>query len=423
MSLFQKATKEQSKLRLAISGPAGAGKTYSALRIGTFLGKTAFIDTERGSARLYADRFDFDVLELTTYEPASFVQAIKAAEDAGYEVIVIDSLSHAWSGEGGVLDQVDRIAKLKAQKSNKWGDGDKFDAWKEGGKLHQSLIDAILGSKCHIICCMRAKMEYVRESGANGKATVRKVGMAPVQRDQLEFEFTMFGEMNQEHELMITKTRIAEFEDQIIVKPGEEFAAKLKEFLEKGVAPTVRVQPDLKPASEFKATTVVPNTATNPSGDLLDSLWDIGKYKGTKVRDIPASYWDWVFSSNGLEQANAKHPNFNPSVFEQASVGYDHTRGQQSEAPQQQKIETSAKVLDAGEAELRQIITEAFEMANAVAELGPENTQKLRQDMFAVLESKHGIKIDVQTKKVTPFAKADIPLIKQSLEELIAIPF
>lgn len=100
MSLFQKATKTQSQLRLALSGPSGSGKTYSALNVAQHLGKTiALLDTEHGSASKYADRFDFDVCNLTDFQPAKYIDLIKAADKAEYEVIVIDSLSHAWFSE------------------------------------------------------------------------------------------------------------------------------------------------------------------------------------------------------------------------------------------------------------------------------------------------------------------------------------
>src|SRR5690606_34635021 len=110
MSGFKKATKSQAKLRMAITGPSGSGKTYTALSVGTPLGRIAVIDTERGSASKYADLFDFDVLELTEYNPRNYIEAIRAACAGGYDVLIIDSLSHAWSGQGGVLELVDRAA-------------------------------------------------------------------------------------------------------------------------------------------------------------------------------------------------------------------------------------------------------------------------------------------------------------------------
>jgi KaiC/GvpD/RAD55 family RecA-like ATPase len=102
---FVKASKRQSKARIVITGPTGSGKTYSALSIASALGKrVAVIDTEQGSASLYSDQFDFDVLELTgDYHPQKYVEAIKSAASAGYDVCVVDSITHEWNGKGGVL--------------------------------------------------------------------------------------------------------------------------------------------------------------------------------------------------------------------------------------------------------------------------------------------------------------------------------
>src|SRR5665811_318110 len=111
---FQKATKQRVKARFAIDGPSGSGKTFTALVAATALaenGKIAVIDTEHGSASLYSDAFSFDVLELDNYHPNNYIKAIEMAEKQGYDVIVIDSLSHAWEGEGGALDLADEAAK------------------------------------------------------------------------------------------------------------------------------------------------------------------------------------------------------------------------------------------------------------------------------------------------------------------------
>lgn len=145
MSLFQKATKTQSQLRLALSGPSGSGKTYSALNVAQHLGKTiALLDTEHGSASKYADRFDFDVCNLTDFHPAKYIDLIKAADKAEYEVIVIDSLSHAWFSELELA-------------------GKGFDGWKNVRPLERALIDAMLSSRAHVIATMRTKTEWIME--------------------------------------------------------------------------------------------------------------------------------------------------------------------------------------------------------------------------------------------------------------------
>jgi nucleoside-triphosphatase THEP1 len=240
MSGFKKATKAQAKLRLGLIGPAGSGKTMTALRVAHGLGgRIAVIDTERGSASLYAGErgLGFDVLELETYEARHFIEAIADAEAAGYEVLIIDSLSHAWAGKGGILEFVDKAAKRSG--------GGSFSGWRDATPLHNQLVDAILGAKMHIICTLRSKVEHVIEQ-VNGKTQVRKVGLQPVQRDGLEYEFTVVGDVNQDHELIVTKTRAAFLKDAIVREAGEELGKQLRAWLGSGDAPApapVRVEP------------------------------------------------------------------------------------------------------------------------------------------------------------------------------------
>lgn len=228
---FKAATKAQAKLRLGLIGPAGSGKTMTALRIAHGLGgRVAVIDTERGSASLYAGErgLAFDVLELETYEARKFIDAIAEAEAAGYEVLIIDSLSHAWAGKGGILEFVDKAAKRSG--------GGSFSGWRDATPLHNQLVDAILGAKMHIICTLRSKVEHVIEQ-VNGKTQVRKVGLQPVQRDGLEYEFTVVGDVNQDHELIVTKTRAAFLADAVIREAGEELGKQLRDWLGTGKAP------------------------------------------------------------------------------------------------------------------------------------------------------------------------------------------
>jgi nucleoside-triphosphatase THEP1 len=225
---FTKATRAAAKLRLGLIGPAGSGKTMSALRIAHGLGgRVAVIDTERGSARLYSGErgLEFDVLELETYEADKFIAAIGQAEAAGYDVLIIDSLSHAWAGRGGILEFVDNAAKRSG--------GGSFSGWRDATPRHNQLVDAILGAKLHIICTLRSKVEHVIET-VNGRTQVRKVGLQPVQRDGLEYEFTVVGDVTQDHELIVTKTRAAWLKDQIIREAGEDLGQQLAAWLSSG---------------------------------------------------------------------------------------------------------------------------------------------------------------------------------------------
>jgi hypothetical protein len=226
---FQKATKKRSKLRLAFDGPAGSGKTMSALLVAKGLargGKIAVIDTERGSASLYSDEVAFDVVELDSFSPDTYVEAIKSAEDLGYEVIIVDSLSHAWEGKGGALDVKDKASRRPGL--NDW------TAWREVTPMHNRLVDAMLQSKAHIIATMRTKMEHVQEKDEKGKTVIRKVGMAPIQRPGLEYEFSVVGDLDYNHVLTISKTRCKTLDGLQIAMPGERLAKTLLEWLEQG---------------------------------------------------------------------------------------------------------------------------------------------------------------------------------------------
>lgn len=224
---FVKATKTRAKLRLALDGPAGSGKTYTSLVTAAAIagdGRVAVIDTERGSASLYAGTFDFDVLELSgNYDPARYIQAIRAAESAGvYTVVVIDSLSHAWEAEGGVMEIADR---------NKKG-GNTWSGWAAATPAYRSLIDAILGSSLHVIVTMRTKTEWVIED----KKPV-KVGTAPVMRQGVDFEFGVVGDMDVEHVLRISKSRCPAVADKSYRHPDGTFGRTLLAWLNDGGDP------------------------------------------------------------------------------------------------------------------------------------------------------------------------------------------
>ena len=232
---IHRATKRRAKLRLGMSGPAGSGKTYSALLIaGGLGGRIGMIDTEHGSGDLYADLLPegYDVLQLTPpYTPARYVEAIHALEDAGVQTIIVDSLTHAWTGEGGSLD---RQGKIADKSGNSW------QAWRQVTPEHNALVEALLQSKCHIIATMRAKTEYVQEKDERtGRQTVRKIGLAPIMRDGSEYEFTTFLELDLHHMAFAGKDRTRLF-DGSIFKPDVETGRKLLSWLDAGVDAPVK---------------------------------------------------------------------------------------------------------------------------------------------------------------------------------------
>ncbi|NBW86018.1 MAG: ATP-binding protein [Planctomycetia bacterium] len=255
MAGFKQATKAAAKLRLGLIGPAGSGKTMTALRIASGLGgRIAVIDTERGSASLYAGErgLAFDVQELDTYEVERFIQAIRDAAEAGYSTVVIDSLSHAWAGKGGILEYVDNAGKRNQGGGN-------FGAWRDATPRHNALVDAILGAPMHVICTLRSKVEYVVEN-VGGRNQVRKVGLQPVQRDGLEYEFTVVGDVTQDHDLVVTKTRAAWLKDAVIREAGEDLGKKLAAWLSEGTAGPVE-------AIRRPPATVEPESAQAPPPD------------------------------------------------------------------------------------------------------------------------------------------------------------
>ncbi|WP_204245018.1 ATP-binding protein [Cloacibacillus sp. An23] len=231
---FRKAERRQAKLRLGLIGPSGSGKTYGALLIAQGLGgKIALIDSENGSGELYADMCDYDVCQLAPeFTPQKYIAAIHEAERAGYDVIIIDSLSHAWAGAGGVLEMVDK----------RKGRGNDFAAWRDVTPQHNALVDAMLQSPCHIIATMRSKTAYDMEKDERtGKIKPVKIGLAPVQREGMDYEFTVVLEIDQQkHMAEATKDRTSLFDGEIF-KITPETGEKLRAWLETGLpAETVR---------------------------------------------------------------------------------------------------------------------------------------------------------------------------------------
>ncbi|MCP3867751.1 MAG: AAA family ATPase [Gammaproteobacteria bacterium] len=232
--MFRKAERRQAKLRLALCGPSGSGKTYSALLIAQGLApgaKVALIDTERGSGELYAGLMDYDVAPLDPpFTPIRYVELIREAEQAGYDVLIIDGLSHAWVGEGGVLDMHDKATAASRS-------GNSFAAWREVTPAHNQLVDTLLGADLHIITTMRTKTAYDMVDDGRGKKKPVKIGLAPVQRDGMEYEFTLVMDLSVEgHVATASKDRTSLFDGSHFV-PTAETGEGLREWLEFGKDP------------------------------------------------------------------------------------------------------------------------------------------------------------------------------------------
>jgi len=225
---FKKAERKKSKLRLALSGPSGSGKTYGALAIAKGLGgRTAFIDTENGSASLYSDNFDFDVIELQPpYTPERFIELINEAEKEGYDNLIIDSITHEWGGSGGCLDINEKLAQASF-KGNTWS------AWSKTNERHRAFVDRIVQSPLHIISTMRSKTE-TSQIEQNGRKKVVKLGMKSEQRDGMEYEFTVvFDIVHDGNMATVSKDRTQMFlGDPFVI--SEETGKQLKGWLDTG---------------------------------------------------------------------------------------------------------------------------------------------------------------------------------------------
>jgi hypothetical protein len=202
---FKPAERSQVFLKIALTGASGSGKTYSALELAQGIGKRiAVIDTENRSASLYADRFKFetDTIE-QPYTIDKYLGKIREAIEAGFDVVIVDSLSHAWAAEGGILD---RKAKMDER------GGNSFANWNKLTPEQERLKAAILNAKIHMICTMRSKQEYVLEENDRGKQVPKKLGMAPIQRDDLVYEFTTVFDVGPDHVAVTSKDRTGLFD-------------------------------------------------------------------------------------------------------------------------------------------------------------------------------------------------------------------
>jgi len=248
---IRKAERRKAKLRLGMASVSGGGKTYSALMLAFGLGgKVGMIDTENGSGDLYMHLGPYDIIPLTApYTVAKYREAIKIFEAAGYTTIIIDSISHAWAGEGGLLDKQGKIADTS---------GNSYTAWRKVTPDHNAFVEAILQSPCHMIATMRSKQEYVQEKNEKtGKTIIRKVGLAPVQRDGMEYEFTLMMDINNEHVATTTKDRTGLFDGQYF-KITTDTGKQLLAWLNMGVdaPPPAPKQEEPAPAPSPVALTV-----------------------------------------------------------------------------------------------------------------------------------------------------------------------
>lgn len=226
MIQLKKATKKQVKLRLGLSSVSGGGKTYSALLIAYGIckdwSKIAVIDTENDSASLYSDIGEYNTISLKPpYAPEKYIECINVCQDAGMEVIIIDSISHEWDGTGGCLD-------IQSQM------GGKYQDWAKVTPRHQAFIDSILQSSCHVITTVRRKQDYEMTKDSNGRLKVEKAGLKEVTREGFEYELTLNLELDTKHYASASKDRTGLFLDKHSFIPTIETGEIIKKWCDSG---------------------------------------------------------------------------------------------------------------------------------------------------------------------------------------------
>ena len=299
MSIFRKAERRKAKLRLAITGPAGSGKTYGALQIAQGLGgRIAMIDTENGSGELYSSICEYDIMNINApFDPRKYIQAIHDAENEGYDVLIIDSLSHCWISEGGLLDMKEQLATS--------GKYNSFSAWSKVTPIQNKLIEAMLTSKCHIIATMRSRTDYVQCVNDKGRTEIRKVGLAPVQRDGMDYEFSVVFDLNNEHTVTVSKDRTSIFDGKNFTLSAET-GATLLEWLNSG-----KDIPDVREINERKQSIYRAYLAyfNGSQQEAQTAILTITQGRGSK---------DWTVDDLNALQANLDTHNNSPEQLPQA---------------------------------------------------------------------------------------------------------
>lgn len=277
MSNLRKATRQKAKIRLGLSAVAGGGKTMSSLLIAngiTTWDKIAVIDTENGSGDLYAHLGEYSVLPLIApYTPEKYIDAVHECENAGMEVIIIDSITHEWDGKGGILDISNSMT------------GNSYTNWAKITPRHQAFIDSILQSKCHVITTVRRKQDYEMTTNSNGKLVPQKVGLKEVTREGFEYELTMNLELDTNHNATVSKDRTGLFAGKPEFIPSVETGRLIKEWCESGAEP-------IKSEAEVKAEEI---TAAITNLSNYNTLEELKAFKAT----LP----DYVSNSNEFKLA------------------------------------------------------------------------------------------------------------------------
>lgn len=295
---IERATRRQAKGRMLLFGPSGSGKTVSALRIAQGIGgKILLIDTENRSSEKYADLiieegcepFVFDILPLSApYSPQRYIEALHEGVQGGYDVCVMDSITHEWDGTGGVKEIVD------AAKS-KFG-GHAQGAWSVGTPLHNKFLEAILRTPFHVVATARSKTEWVEGEDARGRKVFNKVGLNAVQRDTIEYEFDVTMLLDSDNAARVVKTRAKpHFPPQQMFSPITEATGSLfLEWLSEGASPAA--------TESIPAPVEAAKPEAMSDGDrkeLVDAATE-------RIHDLQKDFGDYAEGLNWVDQMHIK---------------------------------------------------------------------------------------------------------------------
>ena len=277
---LRKATRQKTKIRIGLSGPSGSGKTYSALMLASGMAdweKIAVIDTENGSADLYSHLGGYSVIRLVApFSPERYIQAIKECEDAGMEVIIIDSVSHEWDGKGGCLESNDLVGQTRF-KGNNWA------AWSVTTPRHQKFVEAIISSGCHLITTARSKTDTIQTEDKK----IKKVGLKEIQREGWEYELTVNFTLDRDgNYATASKDRTEMFINGDPFKITEKTGKKILKWASEGVDP---LPPPPKPEVDAVGAPI-----EQPSyQSFMERLNDAKDMQGKTKVYSEAKRWPW----------------------------------------------------------------------------------------------------------------------------------
>ena len=314
---FTKAKRERAKLRICMMGASGGGKTLSSLYLAYGMtqdwGKIAVIDSERGRALMYANRSDLGTGEFLhcdlepPYTVERYVEAMREAEKIVGEdgVIIIDSGSHAWKGEGGVLDAKEQIAQQRGKTD--------FSAWNDAGKIQNRFIDTIMDLSCDTIVTLRSKAAYVQEADPEtGKTKVRKVGLEPEQRSDFEYEMTIVFDIDKDtHNSSIIKDNTFLDAQGFYGRITPDIGKKLRAWSKEGVEPTIHVCECC--GKKIRSYTFEDGTTMSPEEIVEKSKETYGK----------AMCMDCVFEASEQNEDSADNESAETAETENLSLPFD----------------------------------------------------------------------------------------------------